>query len=168
MKFIKLFESFNDSSLKSELDKYGIKNYTINFDGTIDVDGNVYLAHKALKIIPLKFGKVTGSFNCHSNELTSLEGSPYYVGSNFNCYYNKLETLKGSPVEVGKKFDCTHNNLLSLEGMPLEIGQDFDVYANPNLKELDSVSNIDGDIYCNYFIDLTKFRGYCKNIHKIK
>ncbi len=167
MKFIKLFESFNDSSLKSELDKYGIKNYTINSDGTIDVDGNVYLAHKGLKIIPFKFGKVTGSFNCHSNELTSLEGSPYYVGSNFNCYYNRLETLKGSPVEVGKKFDCTHNNLSSLEGMPLEIGEDFEAYANPNLKELDSVSNIEGDISCNKDIDTTKFLGYCKNIHKI-
>jgi hypothetical protein len=167
MKFIKLFESFNDSSLKSELDKYGIKNYTINFDGTIDVDGNVYLAHKALKIIPLKFGKVTGSFNCHTNKLKTLEGSPYYVGGSFNCSMNNLSDLIGSPGEVGGDFDCSHNNLKSINGMSLEIGKDFSCSRNRELKKLDSISNIEGTIYCDDHLDVSEFKGYSKGIRKV-
>jgi len=60
MKFIKLYESFTD--IDSICKQYNIKNYTINSDGSIDVDGNVSLSN--ITQLPLKFGKVTGSFNC--------------------------------------------------------------------------------------------------------
>jgi hypothetical protein len=38
MKYIKLFESFDRFDLDKELSKYYIYNYTINSDGTIDVN----------------------------------------------------------------------------------------------------------------------------------
>ena len=40
--------------------RYRIKNYTVNSDGSIDVDGNVYLDNRKLTKLPLKFNKVNG------------------------------------------------------------------------------------------------------------
>ena len=50
-------------------EKYGIKNYTINTDGSIDVDGNVHLWCRGLTELPLKFNHVSGYFNCYVNKL---------------------------------------------------------------------------------------------------
>lgn len=52
--------------------KYDIENYTINEDRSIDVDGYVDLINRKLTKFPLKFRRVTGSFLCYSNELTTL------------------------------------------------------------------------------------------------
>jgi hypothetical protein len=59
--------------------------YTINSDDTIDVDGYVNLDGKLgnMEKLPVKFGKVSGYFNCFGNKLTTLEGCPKYVGSGF-------------------------------------------------------------------------------------
>jgi hypothetical protein len=125
MKHIKIFENFkNDSDLEKQLDKYirnngRIKSYTINEDGTIDIDGTVSIVLQNITKIPIKFGKVTGDFYVCQNKLKSLEGSPYYVGGDFDCYSNKLTSLKGSPKEVGGSFYSSNNKLTSLEGMPL-------------------------------------------------
>jgi len=43
------------SDIDSICKKYYIQNYTINDDGTIDVDGNVNLNVKNLTKLPLKF-----------------------------------------------------------------------------------------------------------------
>ena len=91
MKHIKLFESFED--VESICKKYGITNYTINTDESIDVDGNVNLYEKGLTKLPLKFGNVTGNFNCSYNQLTSLKGGPIKVGGEFYCSNNKLPKL---------------------------------------------------------------------------
>jgi hypothetical protein len=81
--------------------EYDIENYTINDDGTIDVDGNVYLSFNDLTELPLRFNKVTGDFFCTNNQLTSLKGSPKWISGNFNCGYNNLTSLEFSPKYVG-------------------------------------------------------------------
>ncbi len=97
-------------------EKYGIKNYSINPDGSIDVEGSVYLFNMNLDKLPLKFNKVGGYFGCSNNNLTSLEGCPKEVGGYFNCDYNNLETLKGGPEKVYDMFYCGGNPLESLDG----------------------------------------------------
>ena len=78
--------------------KYGIKNYTINDDMSIDVNGNVYIDCKELTSMPLRFNKVSGWFDCSSNNLTSLEGSPKEIhGEHFSCNHNKLTNLNHLP-----------------------------------------------------------------------
>ncbi len=104
-----LFESFNN--IEDICKKYDIRNYTINSDGSIDVDGHVYISYKRLTKLPLKFSKVTGDFYFGGNQLISLEGSPNYVGGNFRCSSNKLTTLEGSPDYVGGSFYCQYNKL---------------------------------------------------------
>ncbi len=96
--------------------EYGIENYTINPDGSIDVNGNVVLVTLGLTKLPLKFNRVSGYFNCTDNELTSLVGSPNYVGDSFYCYNNQLTSIEGSPEHVGGSFSCSFNKLTSLEG----------------------------------------------------
>ena len=71
-----------------------------------DVDLYDYLNENKLDKLPLKFGKVTGDFNCAFNKLTTLEGVPDYVGMNFYCNNNKLTSLEGSPEYVGWDFYC--------------------------------------------------------------
>lgn len=168
MKHIKLFEKFKETTqylrVKDDLEYYSIENYTINDDLTVDVDGDVDLSNQQLEEIPVIFGKVTGYFNVAINNLKSLEGCPYYVGRWFSCSVNELENLKGSPEEVGGSFFCNNNKLKSLEGMPLEIGGGFECLGNQNLKRLDSISNIEGKIRCNVYVDISTFDGYCKEI----
>ncbi len=67
LKNYKLFEFVDEDEIHSLCKKYSIKNYTINGDGTIDVD----LDGKSLTKIPLNFNKVSGDFYCSINNLTS-------------------------------------------------------------------------------------------------
>jgi hypothetical protein len=111
--FIKESKEDIDSICK----KYYIINYTINGDGSVDVDGDVLLYDKNLTELPLKFRKVSGIFDCAYNKLTSLEGTPREVGGSFYCYNNQLLSLVGSPREVGGGFYCSKNQLTSLSGI---------------------------------------------------
>jgi hypothetical protein len=129
MKYLKLYENFED--IDSICQKFGIKNYTINSDGSIDVDGNVDLIDKGLTKLPLKFRNVTGDFYCYNNQLTTLEGSPQNITGYFSCNNNKLTSLEGGPQSVGGSFFCNNNQLTSLEYAPLSVGGGFYCDDNP-------------------------------------
>jgi len=105
-----------------ECTKHNIKNYSINSDGSIDVDGDIFLAAREFNKLPLNFNVVSGEFHCRNNQLTTLEGSPTTVGGIFICYKNKLTSLEGGPQTVGGDFHCYNNKLASLEGAPHTIG----------------------------------------------
>mgnify|MGYP003552938293 CR=1 FL=1 len=169
MKHIKLFENFKDIERVNRVlmhqicKKYWINNYTINSDGTVDVDGNVNFYSKGLGKLPLKFGKVTGEFYCDENQLTSLEGCPSYVGGNFNCSFNRLISLEGGPKEVGRDFRCSSNQLVSLDGGPTEVDGVFYCDENP----IWNIYDLFGD-YKEYqaSLDYNYLRG--KNIVKLR
>ena len=91
--------------------KYGIENYTVNDDGSIDVNGSVFLWNRELTELPLTFNKVNGNFSCYNNLLTTLKGCPRWVESEFNCERNKLTSLEFAPDYVGMWFSCEYNNL---------------------------------------------------------
>ena len=98
--------------------KYRINNYTINEDGSIDVNGDVNLYNLGLTELPLIFNRVSGSFDCSYNRLTTLKGSPKYVGTNFNCKDNELTSLEDGPEKVEGGYYCMNNRKLkSLEGV---------------------------------------------------
>ena len=50
-----------------------IDNYTINPDGSIDVDGDGDLSDMNLTELPIKFNRISGSFYCYSNNLKTLK-----------------------------------------------------------------------------------------------
>ena len=81
------------------------KNYIIN------VDGSVYILDLKLKRIPVKFNKVTKTFNCSYNKLISFKNCPNYIGEDFVCneeFGNRIKlvnkTLIDCPKYVGKDF----------------------------------------------------------------
>lgn len=130
---------------------YKISNYTINPDGSIDVDGDVNLFQKKLDKLPLKFRNVYGDFHCGVNSLTSLEGAPVYVERSFSCINNHLKTLKGAPLKVGLDFWCNHNpQLESLEFSPLEVGGDFTCAKTGITTLMGITQNIGGDLDCSH------------------
>lgn len=105
------------------LNKWKVKNYTINDDLTVDVIGDVDLNDKIIdfgfKKIPIKFKNVTGHFMCTGNDLESLEGlSEGFTATYFHCNYNKLDSLISLPKNFKvEHFFCTKNELTSLEGL---------------------------------------------------
>ena len=133
------------------LDEHGIKNYTLNDKGEIDVDGDVNLRKKGLTEFPpfIQFGAVKGNFYCSFNNLTSLKGAPKEVSGGFDCSYNKLTTLEGAPNTVDGDFDCSYNDLTSLEGAPEKVGGNFICYYN-QLTSLKGVPKNVGESFIGY------------------
>ena len=95
---IKKFNQFiNESNFPTSKEEIGllckefnIKNYSINDDLSIDVQGNVSLSGLNLKSLPLRFSRVSGHFYCSNNLLTTLEGGPREVGGGFYCESNPV------------------------------------------------------------------------------
>ena len=146
--YIKLFETHQ--SIHSICKRYHITDYTINEDGSIDVHGKVDLSNQVFgrTKLPLKFRNVTGNFYCSSNQLTSLEGGPRFVGGHFHCS-NKLTSLEGSPQSVGGNFYCDHNQLTSLEGSPQSVNGSFYCRNNQLVTLEGSPQTVGGDFYCS-------------------
>ncbi len=95
MKLNEITQQVDLNEIKDILDKYKIKNYTINADGTVDVDGNVDFSNKSITSIPVQFRNVTRHFYCYGTKITSLEGAPQSVGGNFYCSTTKITSLSG-------------------------------------------------------------------------
>jgi hypothetical protein len=130
-----IFENHNEIVNLCEM--YDIENYHINPDGTVDVDGSVHLPKYGLTELPLKFGRVLGSFYCEKNKLKSLEGSPVYVGGYFDCSHNKLKSLESGPKFVHGSYWCDNNKLTSLVGSPNSLIGNFSFdFSNNRITSL--------------------------------
>ena len=144
MRYLKLFENKNIEEICKE---FKIKNWTLNPDGTVDVEGDVNICDKNLYKIPLKFGIVKGNFSCRNNKLTSLEGCPNRIIGNFNCGVNKqLKNLEGCPSYIDGDFFCVDNdNIYNFDGFPRHakaviltdtpIQWIFDIFKNVYLED---------------------------------
>jgi len=158
MKYLRLFESFEEDIHKI-CNEFDIEYYTINTDGSIDVNNYVWLNSECLTELPLKFNKINGLFSCSNNQLISLEGSPKEVNG-FFCHNNKLTSFQYAPKIIRGLFDCRNNNIKSFEYFPnfvhdlwcefnpiykiwglfedvtkIELLNDFDVFRDENTDE---------------------------------
>ena len=75
-------------------DTIKIDNYTINPDGSIDVEGDVVILI-FINEIPLRFNMVSGNFYCSYNNLSDLKNFPNEVGGETFLYGNPLKSLDG-------------------------------------------------------------------------
>jgi len=130
MKYLKLFESFNEKYIHKICKQYRIENYTINPDGSIDVNDFVSFFNNSLTKLPLKFNKVSGYFSCYNNELISLEGSPKEVNGFFDCHNNELTSFEYTPKIIRGDFDCEWNNIKTFEYFPSHVGSTFYCVGN--------------------------------------
>ena len=98
---VEAWSGVKQQSLKSDIeawcDEMGIRNYTINSKGEIDVDGDVYVfgSNKKLKELPYKFGSVTGYFNMGGTSLTSCKNFPNDVLKINISGCKKIKSLEG-------------------------------------------------------------------------
>jgi len=146
---------------KNWLDKWTSKgSWRVNpSTGLVDVDGDFYCSVSGLQnLMGVRFGRVSGNFDCSNNQLTSLEGAPQEVGKDFGCIFNQLTSLEGAPQKVGRDFYCTHNKLTSLEGAPQEVGEDFKCYDNKLTSLEGSPQEIVGNFFC-FNNPLTSLKG---------
>lgn len=147
MNYIKLFENYKtDEEIHELCDIFHIKNYTINEDKSIDVNGSVSFYEKMEEDIPIKFRNVYGYFDMGWNRLKSLKNSPIYVQEDFVCENNLLIDLNYAPKEVGGRVNLWHNNLKTLKGCPEKIGGDLKVNDNTNLYSLEGIGKVNGQI----------------------
>jgi hypothetical protein len=130
--------------------RYDITNYVINTDGSIDVDGNVNLTFREISFFELRFGNVSGDFDCSNNILTTLYGSPEVIGGRFICASNQLTSMEHCPYVIGGTLNCSYNNLTSLEGLPRVIRGTLNCSYN-NLVSLQGASEVVTNIFnCSY------------------
>jgi hypothetical protein len=103
----RLFESsegLTDEQRKF-LDEYAPGRWSVNSEGLVDVKGSFWCDSQGLEdFLGIRFGKVSGNFNCFSNQLRTLEGSPRKVDGNFWCYVNPLISLEGAPEVIQGSF----------------------------------------------------------------
>jgi len=163
------FINESKSDIDSICEEYGIRNYTINEDGSIDVDGDVYLYDKGLTKLPLKFRNVSGYFYCNNNQLVSLEGSPKRVGGNFSCNSSQLVSLEGGPESVGENFSCYNNKLTTLEGCPESVSGYFNCSNNQLVNFNGFPEDWEGDIFfsnnpCQEILNLFPKEKWCQSI----
>ena len=164
------FKAQRRELIEKWLEEYDIKNYTINDDFTIDVNGDIDLLDEDLIEFPdyIQFELVKGYFNCSFCQLTSLRGVPRIVKGyfdcshnnltslegapkkchNFYCYSNYLTSLKGSPEKVLGGFDCRYNKLTSLEEAPREVRGYFDCSNNYLTSLKGSPEKVEVGFYC--------------------
>ena len=105
---VKKQTSIDIEAIEAWCEEMGIKNYTINSKGEIDVDDDVDLEWKNIIELPYKFGSVSGYFlltGCKN--LISLKNCPSYVGRFFKCNFcPQLNSLDGCPKKVDGNFYC--------------------------------------------------------------
>lgn len=138
-------------------------------NGLVDVNGNFRCKKWGIKNFQgVKFGHVTGYFDCSGNQITSLKGAPQTIDGYFNCddnnlvtlegapnksgglsfKNNKLESLIGSPQEVAV-FNCSGNNLKSLKGGPERVSGEY-ICTDNQLTSLEGAPRTTGGIFnCN-------------------
>jgi hypothetical protein len=154
MKNIKLYESFRtEQEIKDLCSEYGIRNYQIRDDGSIDVNTNVNLGSGGLEQLPLTFNVIKGNFECGVNNLTTLEGCPKKVlNGQFGCSYNILTSLEHSPEIVEGNFSCRYNyHITSLEGLEnTNIDSWLDASSCNNLYSLKGFPKKVGSFRCRY------------------
>lgn len=130
--------------VKANCDFLDIRNYTINNDGTVDVNGNlnIYLAKDRIKkdeqnSILINFNKINGDVDINLQWRKAGRAGqgqlPFTfneVTGNFHANHNMLETLIGCPKKVGGNFDVRSNRLHTLEGSPETVGGYFCAIGN--------------------------------------
>lgn len=146
MNFINTIKNFFSSErkrIRNICEYLNIKNYKIQSDLSVDVNGDVEIIDMPKFQLSFQFGIISGKFvikntgiktceffpkevedlsiECNEN-LESLEGCPKVVGRNFYCGGNhKLSSLKGCPERIEGSFTTISCNLSNLKGGPKEV-----------------------------------------------
>ena len=150
MKYIKLFENFDDDKISEFCDKHHIYDYTINDDHTIDIEQSVDIQlSDGIEELPFKINKVEGNFQIRSSNLTSMYNFPNEIDGDLNIYNSNIKNLDYLPIKF-KNLNLFDNKITSLKGLPEHIHGDLTVNGNEltNLEHCPKI--IDGSFNCSW------------------
>lgn len=139
-----------------------LQNYTVRDDLKVDIDGTVSLQFRRYANFPINFGKVTGDFNCYSNDkLLTLEGFPEYVGGNIDMSSCVLiSDLSYLPKHIRGSWYCGSNySIRTLEGGPTKVDNAFVIDNTWKLESLEGCPSVGGDFYVNNINALKTLKG---------
>jgi hypothetical protein len=134
--------------------QYGIKNYIINSDCSINVNGTVNLAYKRyfrakndivaepIRFIPIMFNIIYGDFDISGNDLQSLANGPRIVTGKVNCSRNRIKKIER--LERVGYLDISDNGLTTLVGCPI-ISDKLDARNNRLTNFIGCPPNIEVD-----------------------
>jgi len=101
------------------LTQWGVKDYTINTDMTVDINTDVSLLGIPNLEVPFQIGIVWGYFSCLICGFESFKGFPRKVYGTFRCISNEiihsqenfdyLYTLEPSKIDIGDRGDPFHD-----------------------------------------------------------
>ena len=162
--------------------------FNIHEDLSVDVAGDIFINHDELEgdVLPVKFRRVDGEFNCRCCTLRSLENAPSSAW-HFNCGSNSLKTISqhrisfpqlgsGTASYVCDKNDlrdvfcqfkavdcfvCRDNpELRTLEAGPLVVGT-LDCRNCPSLLSLAGMPHVTGELLCDeHLMDTREYENY--------
>lgn len=100
----KFYQPNSDAQAKIYLFKHvmnphqKIEKVSLDSEGRVDVVGDIYFLDPIqkgtiTKQLPMRFGRVEGSFVARGLDLITLEGSPYFVGQTFNVMISKISHM---------------------------------------------------------------------------
>ena len=144
----------------NEIEDILLDNFIINGTHSIDkgivsIDGNCVLDVVVQKL-PVKFGKVSGNFSCANLGLKTLENFPMEVGGSVNISSNtKLTSLNGSPQYIGGTFRCIATSIVSFEGGPKTVMGSFVASNNNDLESINGLPEIiNGKLNIPFYPDM--------------
>ena len=114
---------------------FGCIDWNINESGEVDVTGSFYchgfqhLDNISKGYQGLRFGKIEGDFVASNIGLTSLEGSPKWIGKEFIVSHNPIKDLNYCPEYIGGNFDFSNCEISSLKGI-IKVGKSLICYGN--------------------------------------
>jgi hypothetical protein len=159
-----------ETLIRKWLDEHEIKNYKINDDLTIDVNGDVdfLILDNHVEYLPeyIQFNNVDGNFRISSINLKSLRGCPKNISypGGFSCSgCPELTSLEGCPKDVCFFMCVGCKKIKSLEGCPKYSLHNF------NCSDCESLTSLKGcpeDVKffkCNNCKKLTSLKGCPKN-----
>ncbi len=138
-----------------------VKDIEIDDENYVNVTNGVY-ATTSLTELPVKFGKVQGSFNC-SGGIRSLVNFPYYINGDLviNPHGDERDSLNfpgtlsprqedGKGFKVEEDFIHSTKGLKNLKGFPTYVGGNYNV-SYTGLESLEGIAKyIGGELSCRH------------------
>ena len=150
------------------VERYNLKE---NADGTYDADGDVIIYKGDLQNgkLPIKFNRVKGDFTYDAcfEYLTSLEGSPRWVGGTFTCSNSSIASFVGGPEEVeGDFWAMICRKITTCEGMPKRIEGSVHITCCDNLVSLKGMTQeIGGGLWLDQNYKLESLEGAPEQVY---
>lgn len=143
-------------NIEEVLNKYDVKNYTINKDGSVNLTGDVSFFNKGIDKIPFEIKSTTGIIDFSYNNLTSLEGCPEVAHSIFFAR-NKIKEIDCVPME-SKLLSLSNNEIENLN-FPEGFNSGEIVLRHNNIYDLKGMpSSFNGKIFLQYNPIATLFK----------